>query len=73
MIASRRNIRAGDNVAQIQSITFVDARLSDRTRTRLEKMQEGGLEVVSLNSATTPWVWDGGAIESRFFENFGFP
>jgi hypothetical protein len=72
MIASRRNIRAGDNVAQIQSITFVDARLGDGTRTRLEKMQEGGLEVVFLNSATT-WVFDGGAPESRYFENFGFP
>jgi hypothetical protein len=57
MIASRRNIRAGNNVAQIQSIcTFVDACLSDRTRTRLEKMQEGGLEVVFLSSATILWV-----------------
>jgi hypothetical protein len=72
MIASRRNIKAGGDVAQIQSVTFVDARFRDKTRPRLKKMREGGLEVVFLKSAATPWVWDGGAPESRYFENFGF-
>jgi hypothetical protein len=73
MIASRRNIKAGGNVAQIRCVTFVDARLRDKTRARLKKMRKRGLEVVFLKSAAIPWVWDGGAPESKYFENFEFP
>jgi hypothetical protein len=72
MIASRRNIKAGGDVAQFRSVTFVDARLRNKTRARLKTMRDGGLEVVFLKSAATPWVWDGGAPESRYFENYGF-